>query len=65
MNIIPIGPPTLDIIEVLNNGVRPKEEETITFFIYHTDKPAEIINHEELERRYTDYGAIVKIMYLK
>jgi len=49
MHIIPIIPGLLDIIEVLNNGVRPKIEYGETYFVwYGKDKPSEIITNVEL-----------------
>lgn len=44
--LIPITPVTLDFIEELNGGVRPKlETEAATYFIYRgKDEHAEILN---------------------
>ena len=44
MYVIPVVPATLDLISVLNYGVRPTMMEEPMFFIYSTDgRPAEII----------------------
>jgi hypothetical protein len=62
MNIIPITPATLDIIEVLNGGVRPELEDEETFFIYHKDAPAEIVHQDAIEKL-PEYWAVIKILY--
>ena len=43
---IPIEEGTLDLIQVLNNGGRPKLEEEHTWFIFETDGPTETKNHD-------------------
>ena len=64
MHIIPIVPATLDIIEVLNNGVRPPVEGGETFFIYNgKDKPADIVTFDELGECAPEWMTQVKIMY--
>lgn len=64
MNIIPITPATLDIIEVLNGGVRPELESEETFFVYKgKDVPSEIITLGENEPMAEEWFAVVKIMY--
>lgn len=64
MNIIPITPATLDIIEVLNGGVRPELESEETFFIYKgQNEPPTIITLGENEPMAEEWFTIVKIMY--
>jgi len=53
MNIIPITPATLDIIEVLNGGVRPELESEETFFMYKGQN----------EPMSEEWFTVVKIMY--
>ena len=48
MYLIPIYDKTLDLVEALNNGVRPpRTQREQTFFLYHKDKPSEIITMKE------------------
>jgi hypothetical protein len=65
MNIIPICPQTLDIIEVLNNGERPelpKGEET--FFVF---SPVEGVNGGIMKKSemsdWKDYWTVVRVLY--
>jgi len=64
MHIIPIAPATLDIIEVLNGGVRPDVVGEDKFFIYNgKDEPADIVDFDELGECAPEWMTIVKIMY--
>lgn len=64
MNIIPISDATLDIIEVLNGGVRPELQEVDTFYIWNgPDEHADIITRDELETQYQEFMALVKIAW--
>ena len=65
MHIIPIAPATLDILEVLNNGVRPVLEHEETFFVYKgKDEPPAIIDRQTLELSFEDeWMTVVKICY--
>ena len=63
MNVIPIVPATLDIIEELNGGVRPELEDQETFFVYKgKNEHAEIIHRDGFEKL-PDYWTIVKVLY--
>ncbi len=67
MNIIPIFPSTLDLIEKLNNGVRPElEDDKQTFYVYRgEDTPASIISEEELDSdEYPEFMTAVKVLYI-
>lgn len=66
IHIIPIVPATLDIIEVLNNGVRPQVEDEETFYVYKgKDEITKIITLAELQSspEYDEWMTIVKIAY--
>lgn len=64
MNVIPITPATLDIIEVLNDGVRPALETKETFFVYRgADAHSNIITISELNEL-PEYMTLVKIFYI-
>jgi hypothetical protein len=65
MNIIPIVPATLDIIEVLNGGVRPDIEVEETFFIFNDkDEPSDIVTAGVLRERYdTTWMSMTLISY--
>jgi hypothetical protein len=64
MHIIPIVPATLDIIEVLNDGVRPEVEQEETFFVYNgKDEPSEIVTFDKLDETAPEWMTQVKIMY--
>jgi hypothetical protein len=63
-HIIPIGPATLDIIEVLNDGVRPEVESEETFFVYNgKGKPADIVTFDELGECSPEWMTAVKILF--
>lgn len=64
--IIPITPATLDIIEVLNGGMRPALETEESFFVYSgKDAHAEIITNDEITSRYYDENmTVVRIVCL-
>jgi hypothetical protein len=65
MNIIPILPATLDIIEVLNGGVRPELESEETYFVYKgQEEPPSIITQAELEAIGDVWYTVVKILFL-
>jgi hypothetical protein len=67
MNIIPVIPATLDIIEKLNEGIRPELPEEEIFYVYNgVGKPAKFISAKELKTssEYPEYMAIVKILYI-
>lgn len=62
MIIIPIAPVTLELIEELNNGVRPIVTQKESFFIWNgKDGIPEIIYREALEAR-DEWCTIVKIL---
>lgn len=64
MNIIPITPATLDIIEVLNGGVRPVLEDEETFFIFNgKDDPADILTEDGLGEIAPEWMLEIKILY--
>ena len=48
MYIIPINTNTLDLIEELNNGVRPEIEKHKTFFVWDQNEPADIWTEEQV-----------------
>jgi hypothetical protein len=66
--IIPICEATLDLIEVLNDGVRPQpelDEEPETFYIYKgKDEHADIITRDQLEAMPQRWIPVIKIMYV-
>lgn len=48
MNIIPILPQTMDIIQILNGGVRPLISDMQNYYVYRgEDEHAEIIDQDE------------------
>lgn len=50
MYIIPITPDTLELIEVLNNGVRPELEDQETHYVFKgKDEYAEILTRAEVD----------------
>lgn len=64
MNIIPVTPATLDIIEVINGGVRPAIEAEETFFIFNgKDKPADIVTADGLDEIAPEWMAKITILY--
>lgn len=66
MNIIPVAPSTLDLIQTLNDGVRPTLEDEPTFFVFRgQDGPSSIITKEELDGdEYPEYFAMIEIAYI-
>jgi hypothetical protein len=51
--VIPITRSTLDLIEVLNSGVRPSPAKGLTYYVYHgPDEHAEILNAREMGAKY-------------
>lgn len=67
MNIIPITPATIDLIQKLNDGVRPNlEDDSNAYFVYRGDsEPSSIISQEELDSdEYPEYMTIVNISYI-
>lgn len=62
--IIPIAPRTLDLIAVLNNDQRV-DCEPETFFLFHIDRPSEIVTREQIEAMTEIWAPIFKIMHLK
>jgi hypothetical protein len=64
MTIIPITPATLDIIEVLNGGVRPAIEAEETVFIFNgKNEPADIMTFDELGEIAPEWMAKITILY--
>lgn len=64
MIIIPIREETLDILEVLNGGVRPGIEDEPTFYIYRGENEhAEIIKHDELSDDPNQVWTVIKLMH--
>jgi hypothetical protein len=64
MNIIPVTPATLDIIEVLNGGVRPVIEDEETFFIFNgKDEHADIVTSDALGEIAPEWMAKIVILY--
>lgn len=67
MFAIPITFETLDIIEALNDGVRPKIEDEDTYFIFRgMDAPNSIVNLAQMSRTIADIGTwkSIKILHL-
>jgi len=67
MNIIPITPATLDLIQKLNDGVRPNlEDDSNAYYVYRGEsEPASIISQEELDSdEYPEYMAVISITYI-
>jgi hypothetical protein len=67
MNIIPVIDATLDIIEKLNDGVRPIVEVPETYFVYRGENDhSEIISSAEFETKpeYQVHMAVIKICYI-
>jgi hypothetical protein len=67
MNIIPVIDATLDIIEKLNDGVRPIVEVPETYYVYRGENElSEIISSHEFETRpeFQVHMAVIKICYL-
>lgn len=67
MNIIPITPATIDLIEKLNDGVRPDlNDESNAYYVYRgEDEHATIISQEELESdEYPEYMTTITITYI-
>ncbi len=62
MYIIPVLSATLDLLQELNNGVRPVCESKLTYFVFKPDAPAQIISDERLKSMSADC-AIVALMY--
>jgi len=46
---IPIEQNTLDLIQVLNGGVRPEIEEEHTWFVFEIDGPTDTTNHRIID----------------
>jgi len=65
MNIIPIHPATLDIIEVLNDGVRPSLDTVEdTFFVYKgPDEHAEIVTTADLQKYPEEEWTVIKVLH--
>lgn len=67
MFAIPITPETLDLLEALNDGVRPELENEETFFIFRgMDAPNSISTSEQVSRSIAELGKwkTIKILYL-
>lgn len=70
MYVIPITPETLDLIEVLNSGVRPDEDhikEEPHFFMWNgSNEHAEIVHHDKVPAvAQAGYWTLFKIYYRK
>lgn len=64
MYIIPVTPATLDIIEALNNGVRPALEGEDTVFIFNgKNEPADIVNADTLGEIAPEWMTKITILY--
>jgi len=68
MHIIPITPATLDILEKMNDGVRPELEiHEETFYVYRGEaETAKIITRSELEQspEYPEFMTTTEILYI-
>lgn len=64
MNIIPICPQTLDIIEVLNDGVRPEIQEEDTFYIWSKTPgvKAGIMTKDEIAD-FRDWWSVIRLLH--
>jgi hypothetical protein len=63
--VIPIVPATLDLVEVLNDGLRPKVEAEETFFIFRgKNRPGSINTLEQIERIEDAGGAWIHVQFL-
>lgn len=63
MNIIPITPATIEIIEVLNDGVRPPIEPETVFVFNGKGQPGDIVHEDDLGEIAPEWMAVVKILY--
>lgn len=69
MYAIPVIPKTLDLIEKLNDGVRPlvelDKEGHPTLYIYRDNGSNEIVSHSEFHKRFwhRDFWADVHLSY--
>lgn len=60
--IIPIADETLDLIQVLNSGVRPTFQEEATCFLYRGEnEPSDIITEDQAREMFPDAVATVTI----
>lgn len=65
MIIIPITNDTLDMIEILNHGVRPELEGFSTYFVFKgKDEPGDIINRTKVEIIIPNMFELTKIFHV-
>jgi hypothetical protein len=64
MYAIAITEATLDLIEELNNGVRPKIQKELTFFVWKKDEPAEIVTKKDLKGISDQWTMAAHLMHL-
>lgn len=64
--LIPIVPATVDLIEQLNDGVRPEIEDGETFYVWRgDDKESKIVTRNEVltSDEYPEWMAVTQIFY--
>lgn len=64
MYMIPVTPVTLDLIQALNDGVRPEFQEYATFLLWgDPDKKPQIVSRDEAALESRELMVIVQIGY--